>query len=68
MNAVRHFFYQAFFWTYERGTWPWDLHCLVIILIIFSTPKDFLMSYSHRALSPDQIATILKSFLVSFFR
>ena len=26
-------------WNYERGTWQYDLFCLLIIAFIFLTPK-----------------------------
>lgn len=65
MKALRNFLMRAFFWTYSRGSWQWDLCCLVIILIIFSTPKDFLLSHTHRPLTPDQIESIVKSFFSS---
>ena len=29
---------RALFWTYQRGSWQYDLLCLVIILFIFLTP------------------------------
>lgn len=67
MNALRNFFARALFWTYSRGSWQWDLCCLFIICIIFSTPKDFLLSHTHRSLTPDQIETIVRSFFSSLF-
>jgi hypothetical protein len=27
------------FWNYERGTWQYDLMCLLIIAFIFLSPK-----------------------------
>lgn len=26
-------------WNYERGTWPYDIFCLLIVAFIFLTPK-----------------------------
>jgi hypothetical protein len=28
-------------WNYERGTWPYDLLCLLIIAFIFLTPNEW---------------------------
>lgn len=28
-------------WNYERGTWQYDLFCLLIIAFIFLTPKTW---------------------------
>lgn len=67
MTKVRRFFHRAFFWTYERGSFPWDLCCLFIIAIIFLTPGDFLMKYTGRPLNPDQIRDLVVSWLGSLF-
>jgi len=29
------------FWNYERGTWQYDIFCLLIVLFIFATPKTW---------------------------
>lgn len=29
-------------WSYERGTWQYDVLCVVILAFIFLTPKEFL--------------------------
>ena len=65
MKTLRDFLVRSFFWTYSRGSWQWDICCLVFLCIIFTTPRDFLMSYTHRPLTPDQIESIVKSFLGS---
>lgn len=31
---------NALFWSYERGTWQYDLMCLAIVLFILLTPRD----------------------------
>ena len=31
---------KGLFWAYERGSWQYDLMCLVILLFIFLTPRD----------------------------
>ena len=28
-------------WNYERASWQWDLFCLVILVFIFATPKEW---------------------------
>lgn len=28
-------------WSYERGTWQYDLFCLLIVAFIFLTPKTW---------------------------
>jgi hypothetical protein len=35
---------RLIFWTYERGSWQYDLLCALILAFIFLTPKE----YFHR--------------------
>lgn len=32
---------RVVFWTYQRGTWQYDVLCALILAFIFLTPKDF---------------------------
>lgn len=32
---------KTILWNYERGTWPYDLLCLLIIAFIFLTPNEW---------------------------
>lgn len=32
---------KFFFWNYARNTWQWDLLCVVILILIFGTPKSW---------------------------
>jgi len=62
---ILRFLKNAFYWQYERGSLPWDISCLVFILIIFTTPHDFLMNYTRHPLTPMQIHEIVMSFFAS---
>ena len=33
--------YSVFFWSYERGTLPYDIMCLTILMFIFLSPANF---------------------------
>lgn len=33
--------YRGFFWTYERGTWQYDIMCAVIVIFILLTPRTW---------------------------
>jgi len=35
---------KIFFWNYARNTWQWDLLCVVILIFIFLTPKEWFTS------------------------
>ena len=54
--------YRAFYWTYERGSWQWDVSCLVFIVIIFTTPSDFLSQFTRHPLQPQEIHSIVEKF------
>jgi hypothetical protein len=34
--------WNAFFWTYERATWQYDVMVIVILAFIWLTPPDWL--------------------------
>ena len=38
------FLRKLFFWNYARNTWQWDALCVVILIFIFLTPKDWFES------------------------
>jgi hypothetical protein len=60
---MKRFLWAWFYWTYTRGSWQWDLFCLFFLLIIFTTPHDFLESYTRHPMAPDKIRAIVASFL-----
>ena len=41
MRALTSTLKKIFFWNYARNTWQWDLLCVVILIFIFLTPKDW---------------------------
>jgi hypothetical protein len=59
VSGIGRFLKNVFFWTYDRGSWQWDLSCLFFILVIFTTPQDFLLNYSRFPLTPEEIRGIL---------
>lgn len=58
---MKRFLAAIFYWTYERGSWQWDLSCLFFIIVIFTTPQDFLESFTRRPLSPAEIRGLIVS-------
>jgi hypothetical protein len=61
---LRRLLYNAFYWTFDRGSWQWDIACLCFLVVIFATPGDFLEAYTRHPIDPDKIHAILKSFFV----
>ncbi len=58
MNVIGRLLRNIFFWTYARGSWQWDLSCLFFLVVIFTTPADFLYGYTHNPLTPEQIRAL----------
>jgi hypothetical protein len=32
---------KTFFWSYERGTWPYDLAVILIVIFVLATPRPW---------------------------
>jgi len=62
------FLKNVFYWTYERGSWQWDLACLAFLVVIFATPPGFLEDYTRHPLSPVEIRQLLLDVLGRFRR
>src|SRR3989337_2238127 len=39
--------YRGLFWTYERGTWQYDIMVALILLFIFLTPRGWFHDQPH---------------------
>jgi hypothetical protein len=55
---------KLFFWNYARNTWQWDGLCVVILIFIFLTPKNWFENSERRASDAHQtqaISTVLIS-------
>jgi hypothetical protein len=46
-------------WDYERGTWQYDIFCLLIIAFIFLTPKTWFNN--SRTLATQGSAAVVKT-------
>lgn len=41
MNRIMAVLRGIWFWTYDRGTWQYDVMCAAILMFIFLTPSSF---------------------------
>jgi len=41
MAGLGQFFYRIFFWSYERGTWPYDVAVGLILVFVLLTPRGW---------------------------
>ena len=48
---------KLFFWNYARNTWQWDVLCVVILILIFLTPKSWFENSERRGSQKHQIPT-----------
>lgn len=42
-------------WSYERGTWQYDVFCLLIVAFIFLTPKIWFSNSENLATQPSRL-------------
>jgi hypothetical protein len=67
MNTIKRFLGAIFYWTYDRGSWQWDISCLVFIIIIFTTSRDYFDHFSNNPMTPEQIRSAIAAFLKRIF-
>src|ERR1035441_9408269 len=55
--------YRGFFWTYERGTWQYDIMVVLILAFIFVTPRNWFRDRPvvMSAASPSGVVLLLNS-------
>lgn len=41
MNRFLHGIRTTFFWSYERGSWPYDVMVVLIVIFVLITPRDW---------------------------
>ena len=51
--------YRGFFWTYERGTWQYDVMVILILAFIFLTPRGWFNDRPVSITSPSDIVLLL---------
>ena len=44
---------KGFFWSYPRTSWQWDVLCVLILVFIFLTPKNW---FESRQFQRDQVS------------
>ena len=48
--------WNAFYWTYERATWQYDLMVIAILAFVWLTPPDWLEGSDGERRRPDRLA------------
>ncbi|MFI5092759.1 MAG: hypothetical protein WCE50_13340 [Candidatus Acidiferrum sp.] len=41
MASLGQIFSKTFFWAYERGTWPYDVAVILILIFVLATPRGW---------------------------
>ncbi len=57
LSAIR----RVLFWTYSRGSWQYDIICLVILAFIFFTPRNVFDRSAPRDLKSGESTVSRKS-------
>ena len=55
--------WNAFFWTYDRATWQYDVMVIAILAFVWLTPPDWLRRSHGARLRPDRVARQNRSML-----
>ncbi len=60
MASVKTILARTFFWSYERGTWQYDLAVIVILIFVLGTPPRWFRDHPQVGLptSPNQVELV----------
>jgi hypothetical protein len=59
MRALWRGFVRIIFWSYERGTWPYDVMVIVIVLFVLLTPRKWFHDQPVASTSANTSAQLL---------
>jgi hypothetical protein len=52
MAGIGQIFTRTFFWTYERGTWQYDVAVALILIFVLLTPRAWFHEQSQVGINP----------------
>src|SRR5579872_2873423 len=52
--------YRGFFWTYERGSWQYDVMVILILVFIFATPRQWFHDQPLQMAAPPSDVVLLQ--------
>ena len=60
MSSLRHILSRTFFWSYERGTWQYDLAVVAILIFVLATPRSWIQDQPQVGLpaAPGQVQLV----------
>jgi hypothetical protein len=60
MGKLRQIFSKTFFWSYERGTWQYDIAVILIVIFALATPRRWFhdQPVSGEPAAPGQVQLI----------
>ena len=61
MAGLRQIFSKTFFWSHERGTWPYDAAVILILVFVLLTPRSWFSDQPQMGLpanAPDQVVLL----------
>ena len=53
MAGIGQILYRTFFWSYERGTWQYDVAVILIVLFVLATPARWFHDQPQVVLQPN---------------
>jgi len=63
MAGLKQFLNRTFFWSYERGTWQYDVAVVVILIFVLLTPRRWFQDQPQVGIptAPERVQLILYS-------
>ena len=63
MAALKHLIARTFFWSYERGTWQYDVAVVLILIFVLLTPRVWFRDQPQVGMpaNPEQVQLVLVS-------
>ncbi len=52
MASIGQLLSRTFFWTYERGTWQYDLAVILILIFVLATPGRWFNEQPQTGVAP----------------
>jgi hypothetical protein len=70
MPGLGHFLNRVFFWSYERGTWQYDVAVILILIFVLATPTRWFKDQPQVGMpvNSTQVELISKSGLLETYK
>jgi hypothetical protein len=68
MRTIWRGFVGTIFWSYERGTWPYDVAVVVIVIFVLLTPRSWFHDRPPEGAPPSALVELRESGAIQVYR